>query len=142
MVRRSEIISWLLCALFIILFVLFIVWLCYFVSFSCKAKETELLFKGLNKKLCKDSDFSARVFEDEDPCCRLIRMTICTSSRLRDDLEESCSGYNDFIPFMRYCLPKTSAIDLYEITKTSANEYPSYCSPKNPPNYYYHYQHY
>ena len=111
MVRRSEFFGWLLCALFLIIFVLFIVWLCYFIPISCKSKENELLFKGLAKRLCKDSDFSVRVFDDKDACCRLIRMTVCTSSyRLEGELAENCSGYNDFVPYMRFCLPKTSAI--------------------------------
>ena len=129
--KLSKIITSLVCIFSILLIVLFFVWCFYLFPSSCKIKERELLWKELGAKLCKISDFSTSLFKDDDACCRIIRNTICVGSyHLDDELEETCSAYNDFIPFMKLCLPKISAIDLYEITRTLAKEYPYGCSPR------------
>lgn len=139
---REKIIATLVCVFLIFLVVLFFWWIFYMFPSTCKTKERELLWKGLEPKLCKDYDFAATLFKDNDACCRIIKNSICARSyHLDEELDEICASYNDFIPFMKNCLPKTSAIDLYEITQTLAKEYPYGCSPRESQNYYY-YQHY
>ena len=102
----------------------------------CKTRQAKLLWKGLEPKLCKDEDFLTKVFEDKDACCRIMRMEICSSAyRLQGELEENCSAYKDFLPFMRNCLPKTSALDLYEITRTLEDGYPMHCLHVRNPYY-------
>lgn len=139
MSRRSEICWWSFCSFFVISFILFIVGLCYLFSSVCKETETKLLWEGLGTKLCKDSDFTARVFEDEDACCRIVRLTVCIDSyRLVGELEEVCSAYSDFVSFMKYCCKKASALDMYEITRKLATEYPVNCQPGGGQNHYYY----
>ena len=74
----------------------------------------------MRNKLCDNSIFIRKHFNDQDNCCQQIYNSICNKSYNVDlnidlNIEDKCNEYDSFKPFIQYCLYKIELADYYEL---------------------------